>query len=280
MDIDQRFARQEALFGRAGQERIEATSVAIVGLGGNGTQVAQNLVHLGTRKFILIEPGDLKNSSKNRYIGHRHDDPVPGTTKLEIAERMIRAISPNAEVVPIKHPLEHEGALAAIANADVVFGCLDDDGPRFLLNDVCAARRKRLIDVATEIIPGTNTEPVRYGGRVFVIWERPGCLVCCNQLDMNEVGLYLASPEERKNREDIYGIRRQDPNGSGPSVVTLNGVVSSLASTEFMVGVTGLRTPARLSVYRADLGRITTSMDTPAAQCFTCATAVEAVKAN
>jgi molybdopterin-synthase adenylyltransferase len=278
--IDQRFTRQEALFGLAGQERIERTSIALVGLGGNGTQVAQNLVHLGTRKFILVEPGDLKNSSKNRYIGHRHDDPVPGTTKLAIAERMINAVSPDAEVIPVRHPLEHEEAQNAIANADVVFGCLDDDGPRFLLNELCAAKRKKLIDVATEIIPGTNTEPVRYGGRVFVIWERPGCLACCDQLDMNEVGMYLAGPEERKNREDIYGLRRQDPDGSGPSVVTLNGVVSAIAVTEFLVGITGLRAPVRLSVYRADLGRVTTSTDAPSSQCFTCAASAQTVKPN
>ena len=280
MYIDQRFTRQESLFGRVGQERIEATSVAIVGLGGNGTQIAQNLVHLGTRKFILVEPGELKNSSKNRYIGHRHDDPVPGTAKLSVAERMIRAVSPEAELTLVKYPLESEQAQAAISNADVVFGCLDDDGPRFLLNELCAANRKRLIDVATEIIPGSEREPLRYGGRIFIVWERPGCLACCDQLDMNEVGLYLASPEERKNREDIYGLRRQNPDGSGPSVVTLNGVVSSIAATEFMAGVTGLRLPVRLSVYRADLGRVTTSMDMPAKHCFTCATSASSAPAN
>ncbi|MGO9318654.1 MAG: HesA/MoeB/ThiF family protein [Terracidiphilus sp.] len=274
MANETRFSRQELLFGIEGQNRIEATSVALVGVGGTGTQIAQSLVHLGIRRFVLIEPGALKITSKNRYIGHRHDDQIPGTSKLQVAMRMIRAVTPDADITPVPHRLESAEAEAAIAGVDVVFGCVDDEGPRFKLNNLCAKLGKRFIDVATEVVPGTRGERLRYGGRVFVCWERPGCLVCCGVLDMEDVARQLAGTEERRNRDAIYGVRLENPNGSGPSVVTLNGVIATIATTEFMVAVTGLRSPVRLTVYRADLGKFTVSKDEPSVACYTCGTAV------
>jgi hypothetical protein len=273
MQNESRFARQELLFGREGQRKIEATSVAIVGVGGTGTQVAQSLVHLGTQKFTLIEPGALKGTSKNRYIGHRHSDPIPGTSKLKIAKRMIRAVSPDAEITPVPRPLDSKQARKAIAGVDVVFGCVDEEGPRFTLNNLCAELGKRFIDVATEVILGSAGERVRYGGRVFVYWGRPGCLICCDVLDMDEARKQVAGAEERSNRDAIYGVHPENLNGSGPSVVTLNGVIASIAATEFMLAVTGLRPPVRLTVYRADLGRFTVCRDEPSPGCYTCESA-------
>jgi molybdopterin-synthase adenylyltransferase len=270
---DTRFHRQELLFGREGQQKIEATSVAIAGVGGIGTRVIQDLVLLGTRRFVLIEPGELKESSKNRYVGHRHDDPVPGTPKLSIAERIIRAVSPDAGITKVPTLLQSPEAREAIDTVDVVFGCLDNEGARFCLNAICAELGKRMIDVATEIIPAEEDQPLRYGGRVFVLWERPGCLCCCGVLDMNEAQRELASPEEIQNRRAIYGLNPEDLGGIDPSIATLNGVVASIATTEFMAAVTGLRTPVRLTVYRTDLGKFTTSLDKPRIGCYTCATA-------
>jgi len=260
------------LFGVEGQRKLEATAVAIAGVGGIGTRVIQDLALLGTRRFVLIEPGELKESSKNRYVGHLHSDPVPGTPKLLIGERIIRAVSPDADVVKVQMPLESKEARAAMDTVDVVFGGLDREGSRFSLNAICAEQGKKLIDIATEIIP-RNGEALRYGGRVFALWERPGCLCCCGVLDMDEVQRDLAGPEEQQNRRAVYGLNPGELGDVDPSVATLNGVMASIATTEYMVGITGLRRPVRLTVHRADLGRFTASRDQPKPGCYTCARA-------
>jgi molybdopterin/thiamine biosynthesis adenylyltransferase len=194
-------------------------------------------------------------------------------SKLAIAERMIRSISPAAEILGIDKRVEANESLDVLKRADVVFGCLDDEGPRFMLNSVCAEYGKRLIDVATEIIPARNGEPVRYGGRVFVLWERPGCLVCCDLIDMEEAKRQLASSAEQENRRSVYGVNREDLNGVGPSVAPLNGTIASIATTEFLLAITGLRHPIRLTTYRADLGRFTVAKDSPRQGCYTCLSA-------
>ncbi len=58
--------------------------------------------------------------------------------------------------------------------------------------------------------------------------------------------------------------------GTGPAVVSLNGVVASLGVTEFMVHVTGLREPASQLIYRGELGIVTKSVDQPQPGCYYC----------
>ncbi|MFN7140939.1 MAG: ThiF family adenylyltransferase [Limisphaerales bacterium] len=267
---DIRFGRQELLFGEEGQQRIRQTKVAIVGVGGIGTQIIQNLAFLGVQHFLLIEPGDLKQSSRNRYIGMKHDDPIPGTPKLDIAERLIRSIDPDSSVERVQAWFPSPEAIAALEQVDVVFGCIDKEGARFKLNETCVHLHKRLIDSATEIHIRDDGAIRSYGGRVFIRWEDSmGCLVCCDVLDLKEVGEDLAPAEEVANRTGIYGVQHSE-HGSGPSVVSLNAVVAGMAATEFLVGITGIRSPNRLTTYRAERGIVSVSADKPHPDCLVC----------
>ena len=57
---------------------------------------------------------------------------------------------------------------------------------------------------------------------------------------------------------------------AGPSVVSINGVVASLAVTEFMLRVTGIREPNRLLTYHGRTGKVTVSTDEPVPDCYYC----------
>ena len=92
-----RYSRNEALFGPEGQARIGGTSVMIVGLGGLGSAVAQQLAYLGVRRFLLIDADVVSLSNMNRLIG-AHEADVDVTPKVAVAERIISAIQPTADV--------------------------------------------------------------------------------------------------------------------------------------------------------------------------------------
>ena len=57
------------------------------------------------------------------------------------------------------------------------------------------------------------------------------------------------SDEQREQRDRSYGLTPEEAGDSGPSVVTINGVVASLACTEALMYLTGLRAPARQLTY-------------------------------
>jgi hypothetical protein len=80
----------------------------------------------------------------------------------------------------------------------------------------------------------------------------------------------LETPEERANREAIYGVDRKLLGETGPSVVSINGVVASFAVTEFMVAVTGIRSPQRLLNYYGHQSSVRPSTDKPGEDCHYC----------
>ncbi len=262
----ERFNRNILLFGEKGQIKISSSCVAVVGVGGLGTHIVQQLALLGVGRLALIDNEELDTTNLNRYVGARYNDPIPGTLKVDIANRMAQEINPSMIVKRIPHPLRSEEAFEAIVDSDYVFGCLDNEGSRLVLNELCASYSKPYFDLSSEIIPGS---PPIYGGRICIAWDGHGCLICFQGLDIAEAQADLESPDNRLNREALYGVPRSVLGQAGPSVVSINGVIASLAVTEFMVGVTGIRPPKRFINYRADLVKLT-FREAPAAGCYYC----------
>jgi len=262
-----RFERNEAFFGRAGQEKLRGATITVVGVGGIGSHVVQEAAFLGVGRIKCIDPEELDLSNRNRYIGSLASDPIPGTLKVDIAERLIKSIDPEIQVEKYPYSLRHARSFEAIRTSDYVFGCVDKEGIRLVLTQFCAAYEKILFDIASDIEPEANR--VRYGGRICVS-RGDGCVLCLGLIDAAEAGLELGPDAARKERDKIYGLHRNVLGQTGPSVVSINGVVASLAVTEFMVEVTGVRRANRLSTYRGDLGKVFVSVDAPSPDCFIC----------
>jgi hypothetical protein len=265
-----RFARQIPLLGAEGQIRLRSSRVAVVGIGGLGTHVVQQLALLGVGKLTLIDSEELADTNRNRYVSARHDDPIPGTRKVDIGERLALSFDPTVQVEKVFDTVISDDAFALIKSANCVFGCVDREGTRLILNELCAAYDLRYLDLASEVIPGNPSE---YGGRVCVAWNRPGCLVCYDEIDLREAQEDLAGPIGEEQRRVIYGVDASALGRTGPSVVSINGVVASLAITEFMVGVTGVRMPKGLLTYRGSSGKVTVpggDSGLPRPDCYYC----------
>lgn len=263
----ERLARNIGFFGHEGQRRLSNAQVAVVGCGGLGTHVVQQLAYLGVKDFKLIDHEDLDETNKNRYVAAWASDPVPGSAKVDLARRHIQLVNPSALVTAVRSELRSRAAFEAVMSAEYVFGCLDNDGARLVLTELCGAYRRPYLDLATEIVPGER--PI-YGGRVFAAWGGDGCLVCRQLLDLTEARKDLECKAARQDRANLYGVPLDALNGTGPSVVSINGVVASLAVTEFSVAIAGLRRPHTLLTYRADLGRVTVSGDAAPQDCYYC----------
>ncbi len=92
----ERFDRQILLFGEEGQKKIAAVHVAIVGLGGLGSHVAQQLAYLGVERFVLIDGDIVQKTNLNRLIGATVEDADAKRLKVDVSERTIKAIQPAA----------------------------------------------------------------------------------------------------------------------------------------------------------------------------------------
>ena len=253
-DLPERYDRNIRFFGKDGQRKLQNTSVALIGVGGLGSPMAQHLALLGVGRITLVDDEELDETNRNRFIGARKDDPAPGSPKVQISARLIEEINPYVEAQPIQSGLVSPEAFEAVKGVDWVFGCFDEDGPRFILNELCSAYDKPYIDLASDIL-----EPCVYGGRVCIAWDGRSCLYCLNLLNQNDVRRYLSSETERAALAENYGVPHEVLDQSGPSVSPINGLVASFAATEFMLAVTGISEPRRLINYNGHFFRLTTA---------------------
>ncbi len=264
-----RFDRNIRFFGAEGQAKLRNAHVAVVGCGGLGQHVIQQLAFLGVGKLTLIEDETLSRSNLNRYVLARHDDPIPGTHKIDVALRAISAIDPSIDVSPVRNSIRSQEAFDALRPVQSFFGCLDNDGARLILNEYAKAYSKEYYDLASDIEQDAG---IRFGGRVVRIDHAPGCLVCLGHIDLAAAREDLESEAARQDRAKIYGVDADLLDEGGPSVVSINGVVASLGVTEYMLGVTGIRAPRRLLVYRGDRGIVTTATAELMVACYFCGT--------
>lgn len=263
---DERFSRQVLMFGEKGQRKIEAQHVGVVGLGGLGSQVVQALAYLGVRRYLLIDDDRIERTNLNRVAGAYPQD--LGRLKVEVARDLIMRINEKADVVVVAENLRTRRAMDLAIGCPVVFGCVDHDGPRLVLTDLCAAYDITLIDLATEIFPDTTERRFDFGGRVVV--ARPGdyCLFCADQLDREMAKQDLETPEIcAARRKHGYGLGSDAP---APSVFPINGVIANLGVMEFLAMTTGIREPARRLTYLGMRGAVRDTTDQGKSDCFTC----------
>lgn len=232
-----RYERQIQFLGKPGQEQLGWLRVGVVGVGGIGSHVVQQLAYLGVRNFRLIDPDSVEETNLNRTVGVYPWD--VGLPKTSMAERLIQqvAIGEEVDVNTIEAHLQSEAAIRSLLNADIIVGCIDNDGARQLLNELSRAGHIPYVDVATGIETADGSLDQMGGRSAFVQPDGP-CLHCMGEIDQKEVRYFLKSPEEREDdREDDYIDEEWEI--PDPSVVSLNGMIASAAVTEVLLYAAG-----------------------------------------
>jgi molybdopterin/thiamine biosynthesis adenylyltransferase len=268
---NKRFDRQVAIFGAEGQSKIQSAKVVLVGYGGLGTFVLPQLCLLGVKHISVIEHEKFSATNRNRYIGFLHSDydvkKDIGIEKILVAERIAKGLDPEIDIKLIRKKLESMEAFEAIIQADYVIGCLDSDGARSILNEIVIAYGVTYIDLASEIF-----EDGTFGGRIAVVKDGNGCLHCIGGgLDQTEIRRYLANDEQLENEAKVYGVDKENlVNGSGPSVVDLNGIIASLGVQEFKLLITDISNSSRYLNYRGHLKTISKISVANNTGCYCC----------
>jgi len=230
------FDRQLPWFSTEGQRQMGRLRVAIVGAGGTGSQLVQNLVYLGIRDFLIIEHDQADDTNQNRLVTSTAADLE--TPKAILARRLIRSVAPTARARVIEAELQTDEALDAIKGVDVIFGCIDNDGARLVLNEIALAYGIPLFDlgVGIDVVEG-RVECA--GGRVAVVAPAGPCLHCMNVIDIGEAAYHLSSSEQRAFQVERGYVSGVDV--PAPAVVSLNAAVAAMAANEFAVLLSGLR---------------------------------------
>lgn len=107
-----------------------------------------------------------------------------------------------------------------------------------LLNELAVAYKIPFFDLASGILaPNGNVEEA--GGRICAVIPGGPCLICANELDVEEVSYFLASDTEKKTRRERGYVKGMDV--KAPSVIGLNASVAASGVNEFSLFMGGQR---------------------------------------
>jgi molybdopterin/thiamine biosynthesis adenylyltransferase len=260
--LAEEFDRQIRAFGEEGQRKLEQLKVAIIGLGGTGAILAQELVHSGVRNFILVDPDVIEVTNLNRVPNAAASD--VGKQKTEIAANYIQTIAKSAEIRRINDDVTETKTARRLLDADILFGCTDSHGSRAVLQQIAYQYMIPFIDMGVTLIAKEGSMTHVYG-RVQLLAPGLACLTCSGLLDPNQVRQDMMTAFERQTDPYIQGSREP-----APAVISLNGTVSSLAVTMLLAVVAGIPMQARHVLYNAITSVMRPVRATPKDDCYVC----------
>ena len=213
-DAFERYARQLTLrgFGAAGQARLGAARVLVVGAGGLGAPAASYLAAAGIGGLTLVDRDVVELSNLHRQL--LFTTPEVGEPKLTVAARRLSAINP---LVPVT---VHDGRLTA-ANAEslvrghaVVIDATDNFPARYAINDACLAAG----------VPFVYGSVARFEGQVSVFAAPDGPCYRCLFPEAPAPGTVPTCAEE-----GVLGV--------------VPGIIGLLQATEAIKWIAGIGTP-------------------------------------
>jgi adenylyltransferase/sulfurtransferase len=130
-----RYSRNMLLpqFGVAGQKKLKAAKVLIVGTGGLGAPLALYLAAAGVGTLGIVDYDYVEESNLQRQIIHSTRD--VDRPKVASASDRIKALNPNVNVVAHNTSLSSENALPILEQYDIVCDGTDNFATRYLIND-------------------------------------------------------------------------------------------------------------------------------------------------
>ena len=211
--------QRQSFLGTGSEIVLGRSKAALLGLGGGGSHVAQQLAHIGLGSFLPIDPEFIEDSNLNRLVGATMEDVKLGTAKVDIAERVIKAVNPAAEV--IKRRANWTEVAAEIRDVDVIFSCVDSIGCRNELETFARRFLIPLIDIGMDVHESSGEFSI--SGQVMLSMPGKPCMRCMG----------LVTDEVLAKEAARYGAA-----GGKPQVVWPNGTLASIAVGFFMKLVT------------------------------------------
>lgn len=228
---DDRQARQVLALGAASREILRELHVAVVGAGGLGSLVYQQLVHLGVGRVDVVDPDVLEESNLSRVAWSTPGD--VGRPKVDVLAEAGRRVAPDLVGEPIRRDVTRADVTARLLGADVVVGCTDNLTSRLVLNRLVHQYYLPLLDLGIDVqLRSDDLARVRaIGGRVMLVSPDGPCLGCLGVFDPEVLG--------RETGGVAPGGYLGGHDEPAPSVISFNGVVASLGVSELLRLVSG-----------------------------------------
>jgi molybdopterin/thiamine biosynthesis adenylyltransferase len=230
--------RTRNAFGTGLVENLRKLSVAIVGLGGIGSIMAEGIARLGASHLILIDPDKVDKSNLNRFQGASIKD--IGKYKVTVVARNLkRYLDNNLIINTYRNTIYSEEVLNALKSVDYIIGCIDNHPARYLLNRIAIQYLIAYFDAATRIMPIEHTKNISVSVRIgMVIPSITSCMDCSiiEYYSQQEIYFEFVDQSTRQQLEES-GYILGESNIKNPAVYPQNMIACGILLLELMNAV-------------------------------------------
>lgn len=226
---------------------VDRQSVAIVGVGGLGSLVAENLVHMGFRDLHLIDPDCLELTNLNRVVGAYHDDAVARRPKVDVVRGHLTRINPNARVTAHQRDVHDADLEEVLAGVHWIVVATDSHASRARAQELALRYAVPLVSAGVNITVDDGTITDMSGEVIVSRWGDRLCLGCLGRLDPLRVAVERA-PDAETSRQLVARGYVTGLDVKQPAVKTLNASVAALAVDVLVNQYTGRQRHAPILV--------------------------------
>ncbi len=262
------FDRQIRAFGTEMQRLLKNRHFGIVGTGGTGSAVSEQLIRLGIGRLSLFEDQTLDASNVTHVYGSRMAD--VGLPKIEIIERLAREVGFGTEFRLFPDLITNRTTAGALRDCEVIFGCTDDEWGRSILCRIAVDYLVPVIDMGVKV-DSNNGTIASVQGRVTTLLPGSACLFCRGRITAEGVRAQVIESFNPKQAEELrrqhYAPELED---NAPAVIAFTTAVASTAVAELLHRLTGFMGADRVSsevIHFFDETKMRTNQALPSAEC-------------
>jgi len=260
------YDRQVRAFGPDTQSLLEHLHIGIVGAGGTGSAIIEQLTRLGIGTLSVFDGDHFDESNVNRIYGSCTQD--SGVLKVNIAKRNVDRIGLTTVVECHPQHITNENIAKELRRCDLIFGCTDKQQPRSILVQLALRYLIPVIDMG--VVIDSDKGAIRdVVGRVTTLIAGEACLFCRKRITPEGIQIESLSKEERARlAKEGYAPELEAP---APSVVPFTSTIASFAISEMLHRLTGYMGEDRHSTELLcffDQNRLRTNRPQPGVNCL------------
>jgi len=264
------FDRQVRAFGVEFQRRLGGLRVGLVGAGGLGSALAEQLSRLGVQDWVVVDPDVVDETNLNRLVNATVSDAQRGRSKVYLARSTIRQVHPKARVRALRTDVFDPAAQRALKACDLLLVATDNHSSRMAANRLAVQYLIPLLHVGFHIgvedRPGGERVVTDVSGEFVLPDLGRWCLQCAGIVDPQAAGWELAPAAQRESLRQ-RGYVSDTP---APAVRHLDGLVAALATAEVHNLVHAFKPLQRYLVYDAMRGELLPLQVKPGDGCPVC----------
>lgn len=145
-------SRQIKIFSSQEQEKLRYTKVTVVGCGGLGGSVIEQLVRAGFENIKIIDCDVFDQTNLNRQIRSNLD--TIGQSKVQVTKSAMLKINPNIVVDVFEGIINQKNAYKILDDSDIVIDAVDNVLTRVIISRACKELGIPFVHAAIEITQG------------------------------------------------------------------------------------------------------------------------------